>query len=245
MNGTEFDLAVTQATMDGNGQAILQALASLPQEAQPRDLVRGGFLHGGKRVSLVDLCVDLRAAAVLAHVVSQAPYGLKLDDFSSCRPVEGWSNKEVNGSLAFASTNAGYVEGLKLALKLEPECADLFRLHTHLGQYATLHYLAVHRPCGMNMREQLLGAMECALLLHSHGAPISSHGGEATNPLVRAFFARSWPKEKADLLPGLLKHYVQAGLVASITEALMLRRTSVSSIPTTTTTARRAQRAHL
>lgn len=213
MSRSEFDLIVTRATMDGNGQAILQALASLPQEAQPRELVRRGFLHRGKTVSFVDLCVDLRAAGVLAHVASQAPYGLRLSDFSHCRPVEGWSDKEVYRSLAFVATNSGYVDGLKLALKLEPENADLFRLHEHLGQNATLHYLAVHKACGMDMREHLLGVQECALLLHAHGAPIRSRGGDDPNPLAGAFFARTWPKAMTAQLPGFLKHYVQAGML--------------------------------
>lgn len=315
MSISDLEIFVPRAVMDGNGAAVLGALASLPQEAQPQDLVRRGFLHRGTTVSFVQLCVDQRAAGVLEHVVSQAPFGLRLSDFSHCRPVGGWSDKEVYHSLAFVATNAGYAEGLKLALKLEPENADLFRLHEHLGQNATLHYLAVHKACGMDMREHLLGVQACALLLHAHGAPIRSRGGDDTNPLAGAFFARKWPTGMLDQLPGLLKHYVQAGLldldaplhfdipvvggfqplaaamrngcpaaarevillgcdyndvldpesadvlemarstphpdwlraelVASITEALMLRQAAATPTPTTTTTARRAKRATL
>jgi hypothetical protein len=212
---TDIETFVPRAVMDANGEAVLGALASLPPESQPRALVRRGFLYRGNTVSFVDLCVDQRAAGVLEHVLSQAPYGLTLSDFSHCGPVEGWS--KVYRSLHRVATYAGYADGLKLALKLEPENADLSCLFRYMGQNATLHYLSVHKVCkkvvGTAAREHRLGAMECARLLMAHGAPIRSHGGEDPNPLTGAFFGNKWPEVMVDELPGLLKHYAQASLV--------------------------------
>lgn len=209
----DFGQVVVRAAVEGDCRAVLATLASLPDGAKPRELVRAGFVRNDKRVSFVDLCIQLRDMRLLEHVVRQAPFGLTVTDFSHSMPTPGWSDQLVFRFLALASTLNAYPDGLRLALRLEPQSADLRRLHARGTSSASLHYISLASAAGMGQRAALLGHLECAALLKAHCAPVLDAGVDCANPAADALFARKWANPIGPELSEFVNSYVAAGLL--------------------------------
>jgi hypothetical protein len=196
---------------------VLRAIAELPAGVDVIKVLRYGFEHDGKNASFAQLCVAYRAVNVLEQVAATAPGGVTLNDITHWKAISGWSDREEYRSLAHASVLASVPAGLALALRHQPESADLSRLLSYTPHHASphsLHFAALHRAVSKSdMAEHLLIQRAMAQQLREHGAPLKVGLLEGPAAGAEAFFGRKWTSPVVEENAQLLRSYFQDGLV--------------------------------
>lgn len=195
------------AVVRGDAGASLDLLLGLASTTEVPAFVRCGFRNDGLDVSLARLCMGSGRVDVLRQLLAAAPGDLAPEDVCMWSAHAGVQSE----SMASAAIQACSVDGMRLALEVQPSHPEL-QAGPGSGKQESLLYKVVEDAAMSIRREMATHRVAMAKLLIAHGCDLYAphYGARSCEAMVFGF---TWRDDCAHLQAELIEACHHAGIL--------------------------------